>query len=307
MSRRPLVSAIIPTYNNARLAVEAVESALKQTYEPMEVIVVDDGSTDGTADRLESLGDEIEVVRIRHSGPAVARNAGIGRSRGEFIAFLDSDDLWLAEKLTCSIEPMMGDPEIGVVYTDFVMYDLETGGRYKVPCYRRGGRMARDLFLECRGVCTPTVVVRRSVGERTGWYDESLFRAQDWDFLIRLAENSLFYFVPRVLSVVRHHPSRLSVVHQGLYNKYNLWVIQKAVERRPDLYADLLDDSLSRAYFRFGMLSYADLDLSAARRELWRSLRLRFNWKALNYLARTLLPKPVVKRLREMRLSRQGL
>lgn len=305
MSVRPLVSAVIPTYNNAPLVVEAVESALAQTYSPLEVIVVDDGSDDDTAERLVRFGQRIRLVRIAHAGPAVARNAGIRASRGEFIALLDSDDLWLPEKVARSVQPMLDDPSVGAVYTDFLMRDTATGREYRVPCYRRGGDMARDLFLECRGVCTPTVVVRRTVGDAIGWYDESLFRAQDWDLLIRLAERTRFRFVPEALAIVREHPKRLSVVRRDLYREYNLKVIEKAVARRPDLYAALRNEALSRAHFRFAMMSYGDLDLRAARRDLARSLRLRPTAAAVNYLLRTLLPRRLVARLRRRRLAKQ--
>ena len=94
MAADPLVSAIIPTYNNASLVQEAVESVLKQTYTPVECIVVDDGSTDDTLHRLEKFGSKITIVRQAHQGPAVARNAGIRLAHGDYIAFLDSDDLW---------------------------------------------------------------------------------------------------------------------------------------------------------------------------------------------------------------------
>jgi len=192
-----------------------------------------------------------------------------------------------------------------VVYTDFAMCDLATGRTYTVPCYRRGGRMVPDLFLECRGVCTPTVVVRRLVGDRVGWYDESFFRAQDWDLLVRLSEVTEFHFVPEALSVVREHAGRLSVVHRDLYRGYNLKVIQKAAKRRPDLYGPLVNRALSRAYFRFAMHAYADLDLRSARRDLLISLRLRPNGKAFNYLLRTLLPASLIGRLRRRKIARE--
>ena len=307
MSERPLVSAIIPTYNNAPLVVEAVESALAQTWTPLEIVVADDGSTDDTAARLAAFGDRVRVVTLEHKGPAVARNAAVRASRGEFIALLDSDDLWLPDKVERSVAPMFANAEIGVVYTDFTMWDMVTGRRYSVPCYRKGGRMERDLFRECRGVCTPTVVVRRTVGDEIGWYDESFFRAQDWDLLVRLAERTLFHFVPESLAIVRDHPRRLSVVHRDLYREYNLKVIHKAAERRPDLYGPLCNESLSLAHFRFAMHSYGDLDLRGARRDLAASFRLRPNWPAANYFLRTLLPKRLVARLRQYKLSRQDV
>jgi len=305
MAQRPLVSAIIPTYNNAALVAEAVDSALAQTYRPLEVIVVDDGSTDDTAARLAAYGERIRVVRIEHAGPAVARNAGIRAARGEFIAFLDSDDLWLPEKVARSAAPLLADARVGVVYTGTRVYDLTVGREQRVPCYDLSGRIHREVFLECRGVSTSTIITRRICLDDVGLFDETLLRAQDWDLFIRLAERYDFRFVPETLTIRRVHGGSLSVARKDLYREYNLKVIQKAAKRRPDLYGPLVNRALSLAYFRFAMHAYADLDLSGARRDLLISLRLRPSVKAFDYLLRTLLPASLIGRLRRRRIARE--
>jgi len=305
MSMRPLVSAIIPTYNNAALVVEAVESALAQTYAPLEVIVVDDGSTDDTVERLACYGSRLRLIRQVNRGPAVARNAGIRAARGEVIAFLDSDDIWFPQKVERSIVPMLADPGIGVVYTDFCVHDLASGRRYQLPCYRRGGWMARDLFRECRGVSTSALMVRRACLERVGLFDEDLFRAQDWDLILRLAEQCRFHFVPEVLVERRLHGGSLSVRHADKYARYNLMVIEKARARRPDLYRQLYREALARAYCRFGLAHYQDFRVEAARREFLRSLQFRLNAPSLNYLVRSFLPPALIRRLRQWRLRTQ--
>lgn len=99
MTAEPLVSAIIATYNRADIVGEAIESILGQTYKNMEVLVVDDGSTDGTHEALRRFGNRIRVVRQENAGPGAARNRGIEVARGELIAFLDSDDIWMPTKL----------------------------------------------------------------------------------------------------------------------------------------------------------------------------------------------------------------
>jgi len=195
-----LVSVVIPTYNNAEMAPEAVASALAQEYRPIEVIVVDDGSTDETADRLGGLGSDVRVVRLAHGGPAVARNAGIRESSGEFVAFLDSDDLWMPGKLSRCVGLLAAHPEAGVVYTGVRIVEVETGRRYLLEQYAKSGWMARDLFLECRGVNTSTLVVRRRCLEAVGGFDEEFFRAQDWDLMIRLAERFEYVHEPEALT-----------------------------------------------------------------------------------------------------------
>lgn len=304
MPTGPLVSVVIPTYNSARLVTEAVESVLAQTYARFEVVVVDDGSTDDTPDRLAPFGPRVRVIRQENRGPAVARNTGVRAGTGDLVAFLDSDDLWMPDKLKQSVAALEGDAEAGVVYTDFRMHEIETGLRYQVPMYRTSGRMARRLFVECRGVSTSTIVCRRACLDKVGLFDEELFRAQDWDMFIRLAEVFPFRFVPEVLTERRLHRGNLSVVHRDLYREYNLRVIAKAVARRPDLYKALEGEAFARAYCRFGLDAYGRLEMRAARRDLARSLWSRVNLRALNYYLRSFLPKWLIRRHREKRVQK---
>ncbi len=305
MNSRPLVTAVIPTYNNAELVTDAVDSVLEQTWKEIEVIVVDDGSTDDTPRRLAEYGSRIRVIRQENLGPPVARNAGIKAGRGEFVAFLDSDDLWLPRKVELSVRPLLHDPKIGVVYTDFRVLELGTGKRYQVPSYRRGGWMARDLFRECRGVSTSSLVVRRTCFDKVGLFDEELFRAQDWDMIVRLAEQFRYHFVEDILLERRLHRASLSVRHADKYAPYNLKVIEKAAARRPDLYSPLRRDALARAHYRFGMAHYEAYGMRNARRQFLMSLGLRLNAASMNYLARTFLPVRCIAWLRALRLRRQ--
>lgn len=299
----PLVSVIIPAWNNAPMAAEAVESALAQTYPRVEVVVVDDGSNDDTPERLAAFGSRITLIRQAHKGPAVARNAGIRASHGDFIGFLDSDDLWMPEKVEHCVARLLADTEVGVVFTGVRIHETDAGRKYLLPQYTHDGWMARDLFLECRGVNTSTLLVRRTCLEKVGLFDEDFFRAQDWDLMVRLAEICRYARVPEVLTERRLHPRNLSVTHRDLYAKYNLMVLQKAVARRPDLYQELEAEALSRAHFRFGMLHYADFRMAEARAEFRRSLKYRWKWGVFGYLARTVLPISVVRRLRAVKIA----
>jgi glycosyltransferase involved in cell wall biosynthesis len=299
----PLVSVVIPTYNHGALVPEAVESALAQSWRNLEVVVVDDGSADDTPARLARFGNLITMIRQEHRGPAVARNAGIRASRGAWIAFLDSDDLWMPEKIARCMAALERARDADVAYTAVQIHELDTGRKYPLPQYTASGNLSRDLFLECKGVNTSTLLVSRAALEKVGLFDEEFFRAQDWDLMLRLAEQYDYVYVPEMLTERRLHGGSLSVTHQELYAKYNLLVIQKALARRPILYSSLASDSLSRAHFRFGMAHYSDLKMSGARVEFRRSLRYRWNWNAFNYLLRSYLPKGLVRRLRRMRMA----
>lgn len=120
------VSVIIPTYNRAHLVVESIESALRQTAPPREIIVIDDGSTDDTSRALRSFGDRIISVRQENQGVGSARNRGMALARGRYIAFLDSDDIWPEFKLELQVAVMEGNPDLGLLFSDFLIM-RETG------------------------------------------------------------------------------------------------------------------------------------------------------------------------------------
>ena len=125
---RPTVSVVIPTYNYGRYICETIDSALAQTYKPLEVIVVDDGSTDDTRERLAAYSDRIRYILQKNSGPAAARNTGIVAAQGEFVALLDSDDLWLPEKVERQVALYLREQDAGIVATQRFAID-ETGQR----------------------------------------------------------------------------------------------------------------------------------------------------------------------------------
>ena len=303
MAESPLVSAVIPTYNSGEMVCEGVASALAQTYRPLEVIVVDDGSTDDTRERLARFGSEVRVICREHAGPAVARNAGIEASGGEYVAFLDADDLWLPEKVARCVARLVGEPEAGVAYSGVRILEMDTGRSYLLEQYEKSGAMARDLFVECRGVNTSTLVVRRECLDAVGGFDEEFFRAQDWDLMVRLAERFGYAHVPAALTERRLHARSLSVTHAHLYKRYNLLVLEKALARRPDLYGDLRARAHGLAYLRFGMQHYGEFRMREARAELRASLAQEWSWRGWSYLLRTYLPADVVRVLRRARLA----
>ena len=124
----PLVTVVIPTYNYGRYICQTVESALGQTYSPVEIIVVDDGSTDDTRERLTAYGDRVRYIYLQNRGVSTARNIGIQAARGEFVALLDSDDLWLPDKLERQVTVGIHQPDIGLVATERFAIDEPDDG-----------------------------------------------------------------------------------------------------------------------------------------------------------------------------------
>jgi glycosyltransferase involved in cell wall biosynthesis len=206
----PLVSVVIPTYNQATMLVEAVESVLAQTYEKAEVIVVDDGSTDDTAARMARFvaGGRVRYLAQQNRRQAAARNAGIRASRGELIAFLDHDDLWTARKLEQQV-PLFERPEVGLVYSGAV--EIDVGG--KVLWEKGSGKFCRgrifDRLLFDHFITNSSVVVRRACLDRTGLLDESLFAVADIHLWLRVCHDDEADFVPEVLVSCRRHGANM--------------------------------------------------------------------------------------------------
>lgn len=184
-----LVSTIIPVYNQPTLLPEAVTSALAQSYDQIEIIIVDDGSTDATAQvarELASKYDWIHVIRQENGGPGKARQAGLDASRGEFVQFLDSDDLLLPQKFERQVAALSSDPACGVAYGKSREYNMGTSPA-DVPTRRTGERICTILpaALQSRWWTTSTPLYRRAVLNRVGPWT-NLKNEEDWEYDCRI-------------------------------------------------------------------------------------------------------------------------
>ncbi len=179
------ISVVIPTHNRRERVQDAVRTVQAQTLAPLEIIVVDDGSTDGTAD---VLGDEFPgvcVIRQANAGVSAARNAGIAAARGEWIAFLDSDDTWLPEKLARQRDCLQADPTLRVCHTDEIW--IRNGCR--VNPGRRHAKPAGRIFLDCLPLCcvSPSaILLHREVFDAVGVFDPALPACEDYDLWLRI-------------------------------------------------------------------------------------------------------------------------
>lgn len=184
----PLVSVVVPNYNCARFIEAALDSALAQSYPHVEIVVVDDGSTDDSLAVLARYGSRIRVVGQTNQGVSAARNRGIAESRGELIAFLDADDEWHPEKLAKQV-PLFERPAVGLVYCGLEYID-EAGRPLGTNLTGRRGRVLREIAL-LQGTIVlaggSTAVVRRECFEQAGPFDRKLSTAADWDMWRRIA------------------------------------------------------------------------------------------------------------------------
>lgn len=198
----PTVSVVLPTYNRADSLPEAIDSVVDQTYEDFELIVVDDGSTDGTESIVEDVDDErVQYVGFEENrGANVARNAGIEAAEGRYIAFQDSDDRWCPRKLEQQVARMDStSDEVGVVYTGWLRVSDEN--RTYRPSRDRAMRSGdiHDELLHGNFVTTPATLVRRECFEVAGRFDEQLPRLQDWELWLRISEHFEFELIDEPL------------------------------------------------------------------------------------------------------------
>lgn len=214
----PVVSVVIPTWNRVELLSQAVDSVLGQTYEELELVVVDDGSTDGTATYLDGIPDpRLRRVRLEHTGNvARARNAGAAVSTGTYLCFLDSDDLWLPDKLAVQVTATARAGRCWS-YTRYEHID-ERGAR--VPA-RAGqwrplsGAIAADILAERASVTVVTVLMERKVFEELGGFDERPLIREDHELLVRLAREVDALAIPDSLALVREHAGRTTRGQRG--------------------------------------------------------------------------------------------
>ena len=203
-----LVSVVIPTYNQAGYLRQAIESILGQTYSNIELIVVDDGSTDETSELLSQYRGRLVAIRSPNSGTACARNVGVREAKGEFVAFLDHDDLWVSQKLEWQMELFAVDPGIGLVYGGVEFFRAEDG--VTTANYYPGSPLDFHELLGHTIVALQTVVIRSSVLASVGGFDPSLRGTDDWDFCMRVASTSKMRGVDRPCVRVRLHPDNQS-------------------------------------------------------------------------------------------------
>ena len=207
-----LVSVIIPTYNRCSLLKQALHSVLSQTYRNLEVMVVDDGSTDETSSFIQGINDErvTYLKNQRKKGANGARNTGIEAATGKYLAFLDDDDQWLPAKVEKQLNAF-NDAMIGLVYTEKKLIEAPYGTEVVIDCPARGDLTEEILVSNLIGT-TSSVMLKRELLEETGYFDENLPALQDYDLWIRLCEVCRVNYVaePLILYYNREGFSQIS-------------------------------------------------------------------------------------------------
>lgn len=202
------VSVIVPTYNYGRFIAEAIRSALRQSLAPVEIIVVDDGSADDTAEVVAGFGDAVRYIRQGNAGVCVARNRGVAESSGELIAFLDADDIWEPTKLEKQAGLFERDVRIGLVHCGMREFDTDTGESIALHTDGMEGDVADELLLWEKSVIVGpggTIMVSREAFEAAGGFDPRQKCGEDWDLCYRIARRYRVGFVREPLVSYRSH------------------------------------------------------------------------------------------------------
>ncbi len=222
----PLVSVIIPTFNRKHVLNEAINSVLSQSFSDFELIIIDDGSTDSTQKLLESYGERIRCYFQENKGPSAARNLGIRHANGLYISFLDSDDMWLPNKLSTQMDLIFTAPETKICYTDEIW--IRDGVR--VNPGKRHQKYSGWIFKYCLALCIispSSVLMHREIFEHIGMFDENLIVCEDYDLWLRV---SLFYpitFINEPLIIKRGgHSDQLSHKYWGM-DRFRITAIEK--------------------------------------------------------------------------------
>jgi glycosyltransferase involved in cell wall biosynthesis len=203
------VSVVIPAYNSGRFIADAIESVLAQKRSDLELLVVDDGSTDDTPQVVGRYGTAVTLIRQTNAGAAVARNTAMRAARGRYVAFLDADDVWLAGKIDAQIAHLEAHPECSLCCTRWDLLHPDASGSYRIDPTPPARDLAAystltyaDLLLDCH-VWTSTVVVRRDLVRQTGGFDPVLRRGQDYDYWLRASRYTPIHRLDASLALYR--------------------------------------------------------------------------------------------------------
>lgn len=278
-----LVSTIVPVFNRANLIGKTLDSILNQTYPQIEVIAVNDGSTDDSLAILESYAQRhptrIRIINQQNTGQARARNNGIRQARGEFIAFLDSDDTWDKEKLALQIPLFNG--RVGLVYSAILEVDENDTITELIPCDPKVKGDIYALLLIANRMTGGSVVVTRQAIDNVGMFDESFPAAENWDLWIRVAKEYHIDYVDKPLVRYLRHSGNMSA-DQRLMCAANTAILHKHLPNRTTLPRELhrtFDTAYANFYYLQGIIHFSNGEYQSARKYFYHAWRYKMLYK----------------------------
>lgn len=240
LPEQPLVSVVIPAYNAERFVLEALRGVLDQHYEPLEILLVDDGSQDQTVTLVEREVPSVRIIRQQNAGAAAARNTGLREARGDLICLLDADDGWFPGKLAAQVEHLKQHPDVGLVFHEWLVWRPDRHGHYAAA--ERAATQPPGLDLACSGwiysrllldciVHTSTVMLRREVVEEIGYFDTELVNGEDYNYWLRVSRKYEIHKLAAVYSYYREVAGSLTKLAKPKPENYEYRVVSEAIAR----------------------------------------------------------------------------
>lgn len=304
----PRVSVVIPVRNGKDYIQEALDSVLQQSFTDLELLLIDDGSTDDDYDRYALLDPRIRVIHLTGNGVSRARNVAMVQSRGEFIAFLDADDVWFPGKLKAQVRYFDAHPDVGVVFGKFIRWPALPGGGFAPAssliqdvsqlCMAEEDRSGWIYTRLLHGLLVGmnTAVVRRTVYEAIGGFNESMRLGEDYDFWLRASRVSEMHSLNGSVALYRIHD--LSAMHQISKENHLARLLNSAIVRwgtkdlnKKSFTKKSISQRIGKVEFDHAYSHFWKGDRSIARESFWRALRNQHRpLRCVIYIAFTLLP-----------------
>lgn len=304
----PIISVVIPAYNVERTILDTLDSVFQQTFTDFEVIVIDDGSTDRTVQLLDKIQDpRLKVFSYSNGGLPAARNRGIARASGDYIAFLDADDLWTADKLELQFAALKADPAAGVAYSWTCNMSQTGEAFYPGHSVTYAGNVYAQLLLGNFLASGSNCLIRRDAIASVGEFDPSLKSYEDWDYWLRLAARWTFVVVPKYQILYRQSSGAMSS-KIDVMEHYGKIVIERAFRAAPPELQPLKKQSLAVNYQYLAGLCLAYVDqperVMQAGQKLWQAIR-SFPSILLEKTTQRYLLKWLLMRLLSPRIGKQ--
>ncbi|MBK1724689.1 glycosyltransferase family 2 protein [Thiocystis violacea] len=296
----PTISVIIPAFNAAAYIADAIRSIRAQDFAPLEMLLIDDGSTDGTADVARTEAPDARIIRQANAGVAAARNTGLREATGELLCFLDADDGWFPGKIKAQADYLRQHPEVGLVYHRWLVWRPDPDGVYRLPATINqeepgrtdpafSGWIYPQLLRDCV-VHTSTVMIRRQIARQVGEFDTQLINGEDYDYWLRASRLCEIHKLAGLYSYYRASP--LSLTSHPKPINYGYLVIDRAArtwgltapDGRKASRADV-NQRLHQLAMDFGYMHYRSGSADLAWRAFRTALRHHpLRWRAMFYL-----------------------
>ena len=297
INNNPLVSVVVPVYNGAEFITESLNRVLAQTYQPLEVIVIDDGSKDNTVVKLKAFGDKITWKSIPNQGPANARNVGLSLAKGEYIAFLDADDLWFETKVSRQMESFAAFPEVGFSCCNFMA--RRGGADQPLTVHFSMLGISKDLIFDVPYPHNPfillmrenfvgtasNVVVKKSLVDKVGRFNTKYVNSQEFECWLRCALATKFFIQSDVLMEKQSHPGNWSGQKIRSYT-FQKMLTQDTINNNYQYLKDngLLDEcyfTLARKNYDLGNLHFENKDVKKAFSLYWEGFQTTLSFRNL--------------------------